>query len=75
MATVKILDNLGQMNWEYDEEADVLYISVGDPVQALGVDIGEGLILRYDEPKNEVVGITILSVRSRLMHELEAPKS
>ncbi len=74
MATVKILDNPGQMNWDYDEEADVLYISVGDPVQALGVDIGEGLILRYDEPKNEVVGITILGVRSRLMHELEAPK-
>jgi len=41
--------------WDYDEEADVLYLSVGNPRPALGMDIGEGLILRYDAANNEVV--------------------
>ncbi len=75
MEAVRILDSPGQMNWEYDNEADVLYISVGNPVPALGVDIGEGVVLRYNEPGNEVVGITILGLRSRLMQELEAPRT
>jgi len=35
--------------WEYDKEADVLYLSIGEPRPAVGLDIGEGLILRYNE--------------------------
>ena len=36
------------INWDYDEDANVLYLSVSEPRQAVGVDIGEGVILRYD---------------------------
>ncbi len=62
------------ITWDYDEEADVLYISVGEPRPALGVDIGEGVILRYDEAAKEVVGLTLIGLRERLLKGLaEAP--
>lgn len=54
-----------KVNWDYDQEADVLYITVGEPVKALGLDIGGGVILRYSEERGEVVGLTIIGVRKR----------
>ena len=55
------------VDWDYDEEADVLYLSIGKPRKATGVDIGRGVVVRYDEKKKEVVGLTILGVRARLV--------
>ena len=72
MEALKILENVSDINWDYDEEADVLYISIGQPRPALGVDIGEGVILRYDESEHEVVGITMVGLRHRLVHGLAA---
>ena len=54
------------LEWEYDEEADTLYISFGAPKPATGVDLGEGVIVRYDESAREVVGLTIIGVGRRL---------
>jgi uncharacterized protein YuzE len=54
------------LDWEYDGEADMLYISFGAPKPATGVDIGEGVILRYNEKAREVVGLTIIGVGRRL---------
>lgn len=54
------------LDWEYDEEADALYISFGLPKPASGVDVGEGVIVRYDETAREVVGLTIIGVGRRL---------
>ena len=72
MDAVRILEKPDRIGWDYDEEADVLYLSVGAPVPALGVDIGEGVILRYDEPRREVVGLTIVGLRARLLQRLKA---
>ena len=52
------------MSWNYDEEADVLYVSVG-------VDIGEGIVPRYDEESKEVVDVTLIGLRARLLRELD----
>ena len=52
------------MEWDYDSEADVLYISFGAPRPAVGVDMGNGVIMRYDEEQDEIVGITIIGVRT-----------
>ena len=54
------------LDWEYDGEADTLYISFGRPKPATGVDVGEGVILRYDEKAREVVGLTVVGVGHRL---------
>ena len=72
METLKILDRQEQLDWEYDQEADVLYLSLGKPQPALGVDIGDGVVVRYDEASNEVVGLTVVGLRQKLAHELAA---
>ena len=70
MEVLKILDKPDTIDWEYDEEADVLYLSVGAPKPAVGVDIGEGVVVRYDEANNEVVGLTVLGLRERVIKEI-----
>lgn len=70
MESVKILKQDAEISWDYDEEADVLYLSIGDPQPAVGMDIGEGVILRYDEVRQEVVGLTLVGLRTRLLKEL-----
>ena len=70
MEAVKILEKPNSITWDYDEEADVLYLSVGEPRPAVGTDIGEGIIVRYDETQREVVGLTLIGLRARLMKGL-----
>lgn len=70
MEALKILEKKDNLNWDYDEEADVLYLSVGEPQKALGVDIGEGLVVRMDAAEKEVVGLTVVGLRSRLLKSL-----
>ncbi|MBI3458588.1 MAG: DUF2283 domain-containing protein [Candidatus Rokubacteria bacterium] len=74
MEAVKILERKERIDWDYDEEADVLYLSIGKPRKAAGVDIGQGVVVRYDEKKKEVVGLTILGVRARLAESLSEGK-
>lgn len=71
METLNILKKKENINWDYDEEADVLYLSFSDPQSALGLDIGDGTIVRYNEKTKDVVGITIISFRERMMNELK----
>lgn len=71
MEDIKILDKKENLNWDYDEEADVLYISIGEPRKALGVDIGEGAIVRYTEETGEVVGLTLIGIKERLLGSLK----
>ena len=73
MEAVKILEKPANLTWDYDEEADVLYLSIGDPAPAVGIDIGEGVVLRYDEPRKELTGLTIIGLRARLLQRLENP--
>ena len=70
METVKILEKPAAINWDYDEEADVLYLSVGEPQSGVGIDIGEGTVLRYDEARQEVLGVTLIGLKARLLKEL-----
>lgn len=71
MEAIKILDKKENLSWDYDEEADVLYISIGEPQKAVGVDIGEGAIVRYREDTGEVVGLTLIGVKERLLNGLK----
>ncbi len=70
MEALKILERPTAIDWQYDEEADVLYLSIGPPRAAVGIDIGEGVIVRYDEAEKEVVGLTVLGLRERMTSEL-----
>lgn len=70
MDALRILEKPDTLTWEYDEDGDVLYISVGEPRPAVTIDLGESILARYDEAEKEVVGITILNVRRRLLKGL-----
>ncbi len=70
MDAIKILERSQAITWEYDEDADVLYLSVGEPQPAVGLDAGEGVIVRYNEVRKEVVGLTLLGLRTRLLRGL-----
>ena len=47
-------------------------MSVGEPQPALGVDIGDGLVVRYSEAQSAIVGLTIIGLKSRLEQTQEA---
>ena len=67
METSAIPERPETVTWSYDQGADVLYLSFGAPRPAVGVDIGEGLVLRYDETQREVVGLTVIGLHDRLI--------
>ncbi|HHT9120750.1 MAG TPA: DUF2283 domain-containing protein [Candidatus Hypogeohydataceae bacterium YC41] len=71
---LKILEKKENLSWDYDEEADVLYISIGEPVKAVGLDVGEGVIIRYQEETGEVVGLTIIGVKQRSLIAMQGGK-
>jgi uncharacterized protein YuzE len=70
MEAVKILEGEGPVTRRYDEKADVLYLAIGKPRPAVGIDIGDGVVVRYDEDAREVVGVTIVGLQARLLREL-----
>ena len=66
MEAVKMFDKKkAPVDWEHDGR-QTLYISCGKPRRAIGVDVGEGVVVRYDEKAKEVVGLTIIGVGRRL---------
>jgi len=67
MAEVRPFDGTGgATEWRYDDEADVLYVSFGPPRPATGLDLGEGVVVRYEERTGKVVGVTIIGIGDRL---------
>ena len=62
------------VEWDYDDGADVLYISFGKPKPVIGVDVGKGVILRYDEKEKKIVGMTIIGLKGMLVDLLGEKK-
>ena len=50
-----------EVQFHYDREADVLYLSVGKPQRAKTVEMGEDFVLRLHPKTAEVVGVTIVN--------------
>ena len=71
METLNISEKKNKMKWNYDAEADILYISFGNPENAEGVDIGEGTIIRIQPETKEIIGLTILSPLNRTLTSLK----
>ena len=70
METINIVEKKDRIKWDYDAEADVLYISFGNPKNAEGVDIGEGTIIRIQPDSKEIIGLTILNPLQRTLSSL-----
>jgi len=62
----KAVLSLRKIDLDYDEEADVLYISFGEPREAEDtVEVEDGIIYRVIN--KEVIGITITDFKSRAL--------
>ena len=70
METLNISEKKEKIKWYYDAEADVLYISFGNPKNAEGIDIGEGTIIRIEPDSREIIGVTILNPLHRTLSSL-----
>jgi uncharacterized protein YuzE len=64
MSTIKLGDWFFDSS-EYDADADVLYLSIGEPRPGYGEETPEGHIARFDET-GEFCGVTLVGVRSTL---------
>ena len=70
METLNISEKKNKIKWDYDAEADILYIPFGNPKNAEGVDIGEGTIIRIQPDTKEIIGVTILNPLNRTLSSL-----
>jgi len=53
-----------KMRFFYDEEGDVLDISIGNPKKSISEEMGNDIVIRKDS-KGNVVGFTILNFEKR----------
>lgn len=61
----KVTVSLKKVNVDYDEEADVLYLSFGEPREAAdSMEVEDGIVYRISN--NEVVGITVTNFNTRV---------
>ena len=54
-----------KLTFYYDDEGDILDISVGKPKNALSNEIGDDVIERVDLETKKIVGFTILNFKKR----------
>lgn len=71
METLK-MEKPKEVVWDYDKDADMLYISFGPPQEALTMDLGAGVLVRYLERTSRLVGFTIVGVSEVLGHPASA---
>ncbi len=50
-----------EVQFHYDREADVLYLSLGKAQKAKTIEIGEDFVLRLQPKSGQVVGMTIIN--------------
>ena len=48
---------------DYDRDADVLYVSIGEPRPGVGEDGPDDVVLRYDQDDHQPSGVTVLGFR------------
>jgi uncharacterized protein YuzE len=58
------------MQLAYDREADVFYLSIGEPRPAISRELGDDVLLRVDPNTGEVIGLTVLNLSTRDAREI-----
>lgn len=58
---------------DYDEEADVLYLSFGEPKEAITEEFGN-VGVRVNEETKEIVGITVVNFLQNIKNKHEPIK-
>ncbi|TAJ80446.1 DUF2283 domain-containing protein [bacterium] len=64
---------MNNLQYFFDREADILYVSKGEPRADIESDeVGDGIIARVDPVTHEIVGFTILNFLKRTEQGLPA---
>ena len=71
MEALKLTEKKDNLQWDYD--ADVLYISVGQPAKGEGIDLGNDTIVRINPETKEIIGFTIINPLKKTLNELNIP--
>ena len=61
-----VLPENKRVNSFFDKEADVLYISFGEPVFREVLESGSDTLIRFDPETFEITGVTILNFSDKL---------
>jgi len=69
---------MSQIKIDYDEEADVLYVSFGRSEHVTGVELADNILLRLDTGKAggttpKAVGLTFISFAHMMAHYQDKP--
>ena len=64
----------GKINFFFDEEGDVLDITIGKPRKAVAKELKNDIAIRVDPQSGEVVGIVILNFLKRFRLEKKPEK-
>lgn len=69
---------MSQTNVNYDEEADVLYVSFGRSKHITGIELADNIILRLDTGKEtgtapRAIGLTFISFSHLMAHRGDHP--
>ena len=73
MEALKLMEKKDNLQWDYDADADVLYISVGQPAKGEGIDLGNDTIVRINPETKEIIGFTIINPLKKTLNELNIP--
>jgi hypothetical protein len=71
---------MGEIKINYDEEADVLYVSFGRSEHVTGVELADNILLRLDTGKAtgtapKAIGLTFISFSHMMAHYRDRPLS
>ena len=67
------MDEAKTLNYHYDREEDILYVTLGDSDSALCIEQGDGFLVRIDPESGEVVGFTVIDFSQRAMERVATP--
>jgi uncharacterized protein YuzE len=62
-----------ELNYHYDREEDILYVTLGDSDSALCIEQGNGFLVRIDPESGEVVGFTVIDFSLRAAEWVAIP--
>lgn len=64
------------INYDYDEDEDILYVTIGKPTPSVSEEIEEGILIRRDIKTHKLTGVTILDYKDRIKNneKINIPK-
>nr|DAI43384.1 MAG TPA: Protein of unknown function (DUF2283) [Caudoviricetes sp.] len=64
------------INYDYDEDEDILYVIIGKPTPSVSEEIEDGILIRRDIKTNKLTGVTILDYKDRIKNneKINIPK-